>query len=275
MKAKRKAKINKINTKPILKSLSKVGTELKEDLQTSKKAIRKGSKVVIKLVERTGIPEAYSGSVAWFAERMIMAGLLLAVASFAAGVLFVIYLSEPISESQTYDVLYSKTKLAQEGVKVYSQQVIDIASPIFAKLVKDNREPERDLEAEQLALRKEKLKAYLISKKSPFAEDEDALDAFVSSKNMKLMVAISFVESTFGKHCYYYNCSGIGGTPPNLRKYDSYAEWIADFDSLLERRYKDLEPEQFIGLYVQPGSPNWLYGVKQVIREFEEQGIEG
>ena len=24
---------------------------------------------------------------------------------------------------------------------------------------------------------------------------------------------------------------------------------------------------------MQPGSPNWIYGVKQVLREFDEQGI--
>jgi hypothetical protein len=90
---------------------------------------------------------------------------------------------------------------------------------------------------------------------------------------MKLMLAISFVESTFGRSCYYYNCSGIGGTPPNLRKYNSYAEWIADFDQLLEQRYKGVPPEKFIGLYVQPGSPNWIYGVNQVLKEFKEQEI--
>jgi hypothetical protein len=114
----------------------------------------------------------------------------------------------------------------------------------------------------------------LESKRSPFAEDDLAIEAFASSKNMKMMVAISFVESTFGQNCYYYNCSGIGGTPPTLRKYDNYAEWIYDFDDLLERRYKDVPPEKFIGLYVQPGSPNWIYGVKQVIQEFEQQQIE-
>jgi hypothetical protein len=64
------------------------------------------------------------------------------------------------------------------------------------------------------------------------------------------------------------------GAPPTLRKYDNYAEWIYDFDDLLERRYKDVPPEKFIGLYVQPGSPNWIYGVNQVIEEFEQQQIE-
>jgi hypothetical protein len=125
-----------------------------------------------------------------------------------------------------------------------------------------------------MTIRKQKLKAYLEGKRSPFAKDDPTLDAFVASKNMKMMIAISFVESTFGQHCYYYNCSGIGGTPPNLRKYDGYSEWVKDFDDLLERRYKDIPPEKFIGLYVQPGSPNWIFGVKQVLREFEEQGID-
>lgn len=222
----------------------------------------------------TGIPQGYAASLEWFAERMILGGVLLAALAFAAGALFVLKLSEPIAESQIYTNISYKAGQAQEGFKTFTQQVIDVASPIFGSLVKENRAPEVDVAAEQLKARKEKLRVYLQGKKSPFAEEDEALEAFVNSKNMKLMVAISFVESTFGKHCYYYNCSGIGGTPPNLRKYNSYAEWIRDFDDLLERRYKDLPPEKFIGLYVQPGSANWLYGVKQVIREIEEQGIE-
>jgi hypothetical protein len=282
MKAKPKAKPKTKPSKTLLSKLPEIpAVVFPIETKTIKRWNRKGTKFVTKLVEKTGIPEGYSNTIAWFAERLVIACLLISVASFASGILFVLYLSEPIATSETYGVLSSKAHLAKEGVKVYSQQVIDITSPIFASLVKENRRVEDDLIdeaellAERLAQRKDKLKAYLTSKKSPFAQDDKALDAFVNSKNMKLMVAISFVESTFGKNCYYYNCSGIGGTPPNLRKYNSYEEWIKDFDDLLERRYKDLPPEKFIGLYVQPGSPNWLYGVKQVIGEFETHGIEG
>lgn len=236
---------------------------------------KNGSLFLTKLVEATGVQEGYSTTVAWFAERMIIASFALAVVAFAAGTMFVLKLSQPIGDSVIYGAAANRAQMAEDGVRVFSQQVVDVASPVFAALVKENRAPEEeDPEAAQLAIRKEKLRTYLQSKKSPFAEDEATLDAFVASKNMKLMVAISFVESTFGKNCYYYNCSGIGGTPPSLRKYDGYAAWVRDFDDLLERRYKDLPPEEFIGLYVQPGSANWLYGVKQVIREFEEQGIE-
>lgn len=225
-----------------------------------------------KLVEATGVGEGYSSTVAWFAERMLLASFALAVVSFAAGTMFVLRLSEPISESVAYNAAARRAQLAEDGVKVFSQQVIDVASPVFGAFVKENRE-EIVPEVDQVAIRKEKLRIYLESKKSPFAEEETALDAFAQSRNMKMMVAISFVESTFGKNCYYFNCSGIGGTPPKLRKYNSYAEWIKDFDDLLERRYKDVPPEDFIGLYVQPGSPNWIHGVKQVLREFDEQGI--
>jgi hypothetical protein len=261
----------------------KVGNDLKrcytygKDMRLLKaktrRKIRKGTKLVTKLVETTGLPLGYATTVAWFAERMVLASLGLIVLSFASGVMFVLRLSEPIAESDTYAGAERAQLLAQEGVKEFSQQVIDVTSPIFTAFVRENREV-RDIEAERLVIRKERLKAYLVSKKSPFAEDDEAIEAFASSKNMKMMVAISFVESTFGQHCYYYNCSGIGGTPPNLRKYDSYAEWIKDFDDLLERRYKNLPPEKFIGLYVQPGTDNWKFGVKKVIREFEEQKIE-
>lgn len=240
----------------------------------TKRKFKKGTRLVAKLIESTGVPYGYSVTIAWFAERLVLASLCLIVLSFASGVMFVLKLSEPIAQSEIYDATTKKAQLAEEGIKVFSQQVIDVTSPVFAQFVKDNRAPEEDLNAARLAQRKEKLRAYLASKNSPFAKDETALDAFVTSRNMKMMVAISFVESTFGKNCYYYNCSGIGGTPPNLRKYNSYAEWIKDFDELLEKRYKGVPPEKFIGLYVQPGSPNWIHGVNQVLKDFKEQQIE-
>lgn len=239
----------------------------------TRRKLRKGTKLVTSFIEATGIPHGYSSTIAWFAERAVLASFTLIVLSFAAGAMFVLRLSEPIADSQFYTVAAHRAMLAQDGIKVFSQQVIDVASPVFAAFVKENREV-ADIEAERLAIRKQRLKTYLAEKNSPFAQDEEAIEAFASSKNMKMMVAISFVESTFGKHCYYYNCSGIGGTPPTLRKYNSYAEWIRDFDDLLERRYKDIPPEKFIGLYVQPGSPNWIYGVNQVIDEFDIHQIE-
>lgn len=237
-----------------------------------KRKIRKGTRLFTSLVEYSGIPHGYSTTVAWFAERMILASACLIALSFAAGIVFATKLSEPIVSSKFYNDALVRTQYAGEGIKVYSEQVIDTVSPVFLSLVKENRQ-EVDIEAQELAVRKEKLKNYLASKNSPFAEDDAAIHAFATSKNMKMMLAISFVESTFGKNCYYHNCSGIGGTPPNLKKYDSYEAWIKDFDKLLEDRYKDVPPEKFVGIYVQPGSPNWIYGVNQVLSELKEQEV--
>ena len=221
---------------------------------------------MVAVVRATGIPQAHSHVVAWFAERLILVGIIIAAGAFSAGILFNIYLAEPIGDSPAYNFLVKKTEIAKE-------QIIDIASPIFAKLMLDNRQSQADLQAQAQAGRKAQIKEYLASKDSPFALDDATLTALVKAKNMKLILAISFVESNFGKHCYYYNCSGIGGAPPTLRKYDSYAQWVVDFDNLLEARYKGLPPEKFIGLYVQPGSPNWIYGVNQVLKEFNKLSI--
>lgn len=227
--------------------------------------IKRSTKLVRKLVRFTGIPEAYTEATAWFAERLILAGLCIASTAFVAGVLFTLYLSEPIAHSQTYDYLADRALVAKA-------QIIDLASPILGKLLKENHEV-ADIEAELLALRKQKIKEYLLSKNSPLASDAEALKALSQARNMKMILAISFVESNFGKRCYYYNCSGIGGYPPNLRKYENYAAWIKDFDELLERRYKGLPVEKYLGLYVQPGSPSWLYGVKQVLNDFNQLEI--
>lgn len=155
----------------------------------------------------------------------------------------------------------------------FDQSELEIVGEMLPLLIEENhREPtQEEIIREQ---QKEKLRAYFQSRKSPFGDDDKTIEAFLDSRNMNLMIAISFVESTMGKKCYYKNCSGIGGYPPNLRKYDSFADWVRDFDDLLERRYKGLEIEEFLGLYVQPGSPNWLNGVKQILAELKEEGIE-
>jgi hypothetical protein len=226
--------------------------------------IKKSTKTVRNIVRASGVPVAYAEATAWFAERMILAGICIATTAFAFGILFHIYISPPIANSEAYSSFALK-------VAETKAQIIDLTSPLFGKLVKENYEPQ--IEATSIDLRKQIIAAYLKSKKSPLADDEGALEALANSRNMKMIIAISFVESNFGKHCYYYNCSGIGGSPPNLRKYANYAAWIQDFDNLLETRYKDLPVEKYLGLYVQPGSPNWLYGVKKVLGDFQELGI--
>ncbi len=120
--------------------------------------------------------------------------------------------------------------------------------------------------------RKEALRDYLAIQKSPLAEDDAALDALLRARNMKMILAISFVESNMCKKQIYNNCSGIGGS--KIRQYPDFSGWVDDFDDLLERRYKDLPVEKFLGYYVQPGSQNWVDGVYQILGDLEQRHIE-
>lgn len=155
----------------------------------------------------------------------------------------------------------------------YSNDDLEVVANLLPLLIEEARHQPT---AEEIAnqQRRDNLRAYFQKWNSPFADSDETLDAFLHSSNMKMMIAISFVESTMGKKCYHHNCSGIGGYPPNLRKYDSHAAWVRDFDSLLERRYKGWPVEKFLGVYVQPGSPNWLNGVKQILAELDAADIE-
>ncbi len=127
--------------------------------------------------------------------------------------------------------------------------------------------------AERMATRKEKLRAYLTSKKTPFVE---AADIIAEQKHWKLILAISFAESTFGRNCVDNNCSNIGVKPghPYWRKYATLGDWVKDFNRLMERRYSNWTLEQMNGVYVQPKNPNWLLATRQVLEELQEQGIE-
>ena len=118
-----------------------------------------------------------------------------------------------------------------------------------------------------------KLKTYLKEKNSPFA---DYADVLAKQSHWKLLLAISFAESSFGKNCVDFNCSNIGVKPghPYWHKYANYGEWMVDFNKLLDQRYGDWTLEQMNGVYVQPKNSNWLLATKQVLSELQERGIE-
>ncbi len=127
--------------------------------------------------------------------------------------------------------------------------------------------------AEALAERKTKLKIYLESKQSPLV---NIVDTLAELKHWKLVLAISNSESSLGKRCHSNNCSGIGVEPghPLWREYKTKADWAKDLDKLLERRYKNWTLEEMNGVYVQPGSKNWILAARQILEEMQERGIE-
>jgi hypothetical protein len=109
-----------------------------------------------------------------------------------------------------------------------------------------------------------KLKAYLESYNSPLAEYADEI---IQQPQWQRALAISWVESNYGQHCYNENCSGIGVQPghPAWRKYNTKLDWFKDMTQLLEKPiYKEKYTtfEKMKGIYVNPGSASWVYGAK-------------
>ena len=199
---------------------------------------------------------------AWMAMSLLM------TLSFIGGMITVWQTQLSVAETD------SASNTSSGGlVKLMQQRDEDltVVAELLPLLIKEYRYEPTPAERVNIQ-RKNKLRDYLALKRSPLAEDDAALDAFLSSNNMEMMLAISFVEGNFCRHQVEFNCSGIGGS--KMHKYKNFAEWVREFDSLLERRYKGLKVEQFIGNYVVPGTDNWKNGVYQVLGELQERGIK-
>jgi len=108
------------------------------------------------------------------------------------------------------------------------------------------------------------LRIYLQKHNSPLAEYADQI---VLQPQWQRALAISWVESNFGRFCHSNNCSGIGGAPgmKSWRKYATKLDWFKDMSKLLEKPiYKEKYTtfQKMKGVYVQPGTWNWVYGAQ-------------
>lgn len=106
------------------------------------------------------------------------------------------------------------------------------------------------------------LEIYLKKHNSPLAEYAGQI---ILQPQWQRALAISYVESHFGRFCHSNNCSGIGGAPgqKSWRKYTDKLEWFKDMSKLLEKPiYKEKYTtfQKMRGVYVQPGSANWVNG---------------
>ncbi len=125
----------------------------------------------------------------------------------------------------------------------------------------------------------EKLEAYLTKHNSPLAEYSPQI---IQEKHWKKALAISWVESNFGRRCADNNCSGIGVAPghPAWRKYSTKLDWFKDMNVLMDKPLYSEKYNTFRkmkGIYVYPGSENWVRGAEQKfaeLTELEEQARE-
>lgn len=116
-----------------------------------------------------------------------------------------------------------------------------------------------------------KLREYLDKHNSPLSVYADKI---IKEPQWKRALAISWVESNFGRKCADNNCSGIGVKPghPLWRKYSTKLIWFEDLNRLLERpMYKERFTtfKDMCGVYVQPCNKNWLLGATKKYNELE------
>ncbi len=110
------------------------------------------------------------------------------------------------------------------------------------------------------------LQSYLEKNNSPLAPYAAQI---VQMPRWDDALAISFVESNMCVHQINYNCSGMGGAPgdPTWHKYSNYMDWFKDMTNLLNEplyAQKYTTFAQMRGVYVQPGSIQWVHGAEKV-----------
>lgn len=113
------------------------------------------------------------------------------------------------------------------------------------------------------------LKLYLEKHRSPLAEFAGEI---IKQPQWQRALAISWVESNFCKRHMDNNCSGIGVAPGHKlwRKYETHLDWFKDMSALMEKPiYKDKYTtfQKMRGVYVQPGSANWVNGAQKKYNE--------
>jgi hypothetical protein len=117
--------------------------------------------------------------------------------------------------------------------------------------------------------RQVELKQFLTERNSPLA---DVSDTIAEQPHWQLILAISFAESTLGKNCYNFNCSGIGGAS-SIKSYKSLNNWVLDFNRLLDQKYNNWTLNQMCGVYVKPCTSSWLYATSQILTELKQANI--
>lgn len=114
----------------------------------------------------------------------------------------------------------------------------------------------------------ERIRAYLERKGSPLAPHADAfVEAGVAHDvDPRLVVAISAIESTFGKHQLGHNAWGWGGS--NLQRWPDWDTAIREYTAALGEKYDTHNVDAaFAKRYVPPNWRHWLDVVHAVMNE--------
>lgn len=162
---------------------------------------------------------------------------------------------------------YPETLVHAQGVQdaaVESALVFEVKNPAQNQIT-----TEKPITPENILA--QNLKKYLEDHNSPLAEYSEQI---ITYNKWKMALSISWVESNFGKYCpgKSNNCSGIGVAPghPLWRTYPDKLAWFEDLNKLLNKPFYAEKYNTFRkmkGIYVYPGSENWVRGAEKKFAE--------
>ncbi len=215
-------------------------------------------------------------------QLTVIAAVLIMLASFFAGAWLVLNTPKTQAEIQEQKITEKLQEQSQPlkvveayglGHLILKQTEDDLFSMPLESLEALFEKKRAEMTEALFQSRAEKIKNYLQEKKSPWSGSALTI---ARQSHWRIILAIAFAESSWGKNCVDNNCSNIGVEPGHKlwRKYPSYDEWIVDFNKLLERRYKDWTLKEMCGVYVQPCNQNWLLATSQVLTELKDSNIQ-
>lgn len=159
----------------------------------------------------------------------------------------------------------------QSTAKIFEIKIADssLINPTIKPSVADSLSIKTLEDSDPLVI---KLKEFLAKYNSPLGEYSSEI---IKQPQWQRALAVSYVESHMGRYCFDNNCSGIGVKPghPSWRKYQTKLDWFIDLNNLLEKPiYKEKYTTfaKMKGVYVQPGSQNWVNGAQKKYNELME-----
>lgn len=143
--------------------------------------------------------------------------------------------------------------------------------------IKTNMEVElADAEIARLQIRSERtaiLKQFLISKKSPWANDEDAIELLANDLyHYRFVIGIGWAEGNL-RHGVCNNYWGIGGTKPEC--YKTLSDAFIRADGLIDKYHKSSlnSPRKMRDRWVGWKNYTWPIAVEQNIKQLEAIGL--
>lgn len=164
-------------------------------------------------------------------------------------------------------VIYPHTGAAQTTTNEEAPSLVfEIKPNALQSITKPNTVRIEDVAHAELA---RAVQEYLDAKKSPLAPYAAEI---IQEPNWQQALGITYVESNFCAKAANYNCGSVGVKPGHSawKKFENHFQGFQAVTQLLDKPlYKNKYDtcKKKMGVYVVPGSTNWLRGCEKVERE--------